>query len=162
MLQQEALPDPDRSDRDSTGGPDRSWRVVGPDGWISPCVGPAAADAELLSCLRAAVTRATGSIRRNVSMPVPSNGLFESLEAESAAVIETFREQPPAGHTAEEPSSTASDAPVEHSILAEKTGGCRDIDSRLARIIDAWGDLPLGIQAAMLAMVESTKTHSTR
>lgn len=37
------------------------------------------------------------------------------------------------------------------------SASCRDIDSRLARIIDVWPGLPRSVQAAMLAMIQAVR-----
>lgn len=48
--------------------------------------------------------------------------------------------------------------PISGCVLPPRAGGrCREIDSQLARIIELWPELPRGVQAAMVAMIETVR-----
>ncbi len=165
-----------------------AWRVVLEDGTTSDDSStPRAAGtggkllAEITEALGRHVDRKGRPSRpRNVAMPAsppqPLHALDDSLQPEGAVHciskthpgivapggkrVHVERREPGEKGTVGRSSGTAADQSP--GLLAECTDPPRrrEIDARLARVIDLWPRLPHGIQVALLAMIEAEATEA--
>ena len=165
-----------------------AWRVVLEDGTTSDDSSTPRASgtggkllAEMTEALGRRVDRKGRTSRpRNVAMPAsppqPLHALDDSLQPEGAVhcVSKTHpgpaapgakrahveRREPGEKGTVGRSSGTVADQSPD--LLAECTDPPRrrEIDARLARVIDLWPRLPRGIQVAILAMIEVETTEA--
>ncbi len=155
-----------------------AWRVVLEDGSTSDDLSNRHADgagrkllAEMTEAITGRAARKAGTARpRTAAMPSaprqPLHALDHSLQHEPTAPggPGSGGDRCAAKHSAAEPvhrplklSARRRPGPDDAPEVLSAQGGsaCRDLDARLARVIDLWPRLPRGIQAAILALVEA-------
>ena len=161
-----------------------AWRVVLEDGSTSGDVSDCQADgagrkllAEMTEALSGRAARKGRTVRpRSAAMPSaprqPLHALDHSLQCETAAPGGSGSgvDRRAAQHSGEEAVHSplklrarrcpgAKDA---SEVLSAQSGSVRrDLDARLARVIDLWPRLPRGIRAAILAMVEAEAAEAS-
>ncbi len=143
------------------------WDVVAADDSTSDLEAPSEKDRCTARELEAG--RDVASPGRNIGMPIAVPKLPKTLYAatnpktavrklRAGTVVSSGRH---AGYSRTPPSAASLAMPSRHPAPAvippQVPGRCREIDSRLARIIGAWGELPQSIRQALVAMIESFK-----
>lgn len=156
-----------------------TWRVVMEDGSTSgPISGGRTAEAgrkllaEVTDAMRAPGDAKRRSVRtRSVAMPDAPRQSLDALDqplARPAGARGTpaagARKAPDASGPAAgapDPSRGAAPAGEAAEVLTARAGSARrDLDARLARVIDCWPRLPRGIQAAILALIDAEAANS--
>lgn len=176
----EADPAPDAAVEENNSGklPD-TWRVVMEDGSTSDSVSgeqTTGAGQKLLSEVTDALyergdRKRPGGRGRSVAMPnvprqslhaldetpAPKTGARSVIAPSSLKAPQISGPGSPDNASAGAPcaaGSAASRAPT--GVLAARGGSVRrDLDPRLARVVDAWPRLPRGVQAAILALIDA-------
>ena len=130
----------DRDVADCDVGP--IWRVVAADGSTSAINPPSKGlseqplDPQPTPSLDAIISEPSRASHGNIPMPAPAADCSKIPLADPTAW----------------PSRPA------RAVLPPQTSArCRDIDSRLSRIIDAWPELPEAIRVAMMAMIDTVR-----
>ncbi len=158
------------------GASGRQWRIVGVDGSTSGC--DAAADPSYgrsPTDQRAPADQPAPAdpcdVLSDSSIPVP----LVEFESDGDSIAAGSPDRTPLPVPGDASASGDASAPDEEpasdegpcdpitappSVTPRISGRCWDIDPRLARLIDAWPELPPIIQAAMLGMAEAVRRES--
>jgi hypothetical protein len=152
-------------------GAQRTWRVWDTDGATHgaapalsadpddapastvsrPSIGMPAAITELSEILAGDTTLC---IKRTAVRPSVDGGTTKSA---SKGLPPPAMVLPAADASVEAVAELSNASPGKSARASPGPGRCREIDSRLARVIDAWSELPQPIRAAILGMIEATR-----